>query len=68
MLLKDNLSSLLRLVRDAPESKIIDWDFKPKDRINLRLLESNGFVRVLSYGTKICWTITPKGLESINVA
>jgi hypothetical protein len=67
MLLKDNLSSLLRLIRAAPESKITDWDFKPKDRINLRLLESNGFVRVLSYGTKIYWTITPKGLESINV-
>ncbi len=67
MLLKDNLDSLLRLIRVAPESKIIDWDFKPKDRINLRLLESNGLVRVLSYGTKRYWTITPKGLKSINV-
>lgn len=67
MLLKDNLDSLLRLIRAAPESKIIDWDFKSKDRINLRLLESDGLVRVLSYGTKIYWTITPKGLESINV-
>ncbi len=67
MLLKDNLSSLLRLIQAAPESKIIDWDFKPKDRINLRQLENNGLVRVLSYGTAIYWTITPKGLESINV-
>ena len=66
MPLKDNLVSLLRLIKESPESKITDWDFKPKERINLRKLESSGLVRVLSYGTKIYWTITPKGLESIK--
>lgn len=64
---KDELDSLLRLIRATPESKILDREFKPQERINLRQLESNGLVRVLSYGFEIYWTITPKGLESINV-
>ncbi len=64
---KDELDSLLRLIQVAPESKILDQEFRPKERINLRLLESNGLVRVLSYGVEIYWTITPKGLEFINV-
>ncbi len=67
MALKDELDSLLRLIKAAPESRILDRDFKPKERINLRCLESNGLVRVLSYGVEIYWTITSKGLESINV-
>ena len=64
---KDELESLLRLIQAAPESKILDREFKPKERINLRQLESNGLIRVLSYGFEIYWTITPKGIESINV-
>ncbi len=64
---KDEQDSLLRLIQVAPESKILDREFKPKERINLRLLESNGLVRVLSHGLEIYWTITPKGLEYINV-
>ena len=64
---KDEQDSLLRLIKAAPESKILDREFKPKERINLRCLESNGLVRVLSYGVEIYWTITSKGLESINV-
>lgn len=64
---KDELESLLRLIQAAPESKILDREFKPKERINLRQLESNGLIKVLSYGFEIYWTITPKGLESINV-
>jgi len=67
MTLKDERDSLLRLIRAAPELKITDWGIKPQERINLRQLESNGLVRVLSYGTAIYWTITPKGLDSINV-
>lgn len=62
----DELESLLRLIQAAPESKILDREFKPKERINLRQLETNGQVRVLSYGFEVYWTITPKGLESIN--
>ncbi len=67
MIPKDELDSLLRLIQAAPESKILDREFKPKERINLRQLESNGLVRVLSYGVEIYWTITPKGIESISV-
>ncbi len=67
MTLKDELDSLLQLIQVAPESRILDRDFKPKERINLRCLESNGLVRVLSYGVEIYWTITSKGLEYINV-
>ncbi|MEE8401703.1 MAG: hypothetical protein V3R86_06080 [Candidatus Hydrothermarchaeaceae archaeon] len=62
----DELESLLRLIQAAPESKILDREFKPKERINLRQLEINGQVRVLSYGFEVYWTITPKGLEYIN--
>jgi hypothetical protein len=64
---KDELESLMRLIHAAPESKILDREFKPKERINLRQLESNGLIRVLSYGFEIYWTITPKGIASINV-
>ena len=67
MILNDDLDSLLRRIQAAPELKITDWEFKAKDRINLRLLERSGLVRVLSYGTKIYWTITPKGTNSLNV-
>ncbi len=67
MTLKDELDSLLRLIKAAPESRILDWEFKPKERINLRQLESNGLIRVIHYGVEIYWTITPKGLEYINV-
>jgi len=65
--LGNELGSLLKLIHGAPESKILDREFRPKERINLRQLESNGFIRVLSYGFEIYWTITPKGLESIDV-
>jgi len=65
--LKDELDSLLQLIQAAPESRILDREFKPKERINLRLLESNGLIRVLSYGVEIYWTITPRGIETINV-
>ena len=67
MALEGELGSLLQLIHDAPESKILDREFKTKERINLRALESNGLVRVLSYGFEIYWTITPKGLESMDV-
>jgi hypothetical protein len=67
MVLDAELDSLLNLIHGAPESKILDREFKPKERINLRQLESNGLIRVLSYGFEIYWTITPKGLESIDV-
>lgn len=63
----DEQHVLLRLIQVAPESKIIDWDFRPKERINLRQLESNGLIRVLSNGIKMYWTITPKGEKAINV-
>jgi hypothetical protein len=66
MALDGELDSLLRLIQAAPESKILDREFKPKERINLRQLESNDLVRVLSWGFEIYWTITPKGMESIN--
>ena len=64
---KDEQESLLRLIQAAPESKVLDREFRPKERINLRQLESNGLIRVLSYGFEIYWTITPKGLESMNI-
>ncbi len=65
--LEEELDSLLKLIHAAPESKILDREFGPKERINLRQLESNGLIRVLSYGFEIYWTITPKGVESIGV-
>ena len=67
MALDGELGSLLQLIHDAPESKILDREFKTKERIGLRQLESNGLVRVLSYGFEIYWTITPKGLESLDI-
>ena len=63
---KDELESLLRIIQAAPESKILDQEFKPKERINLRQLESNGLVRVLSHGFAAYWTITPKGLKNLR--
>ena len=66
MTLQDELGSLLALINEAPESRILDREFKPKERINLRQLESNGLIKVLSYGFDIYWSITPKGIESLN--
>ncbi len=63
----DEQYAILRLIQVAPESKILDWDFKAKERITLRHLESYGLIKVLSYGIKIYWTITPKGKGLINV-
>jgi hypothetical protein len=58
--------SLLQLIQAAPKSRILDREFRPKERINLRHLERNGLLRVLSYGFEIYWTITPKGIEVVN--
>jgi hypothetical protein len=66
MTFNDELGSLLTLINESPESRVLDREFKPKERINLRQLESNGLIKVLSYGFDIYWTITPKGIESLN--
>lgn len=67
MALQDEWGSMLRLIHDAPESRILDREFRPKERIRLRELETNGLLRVLSYGFDIYWTITRKGIEAIDV-
>lgn len=66
MTLEEELGSLLVLINESPESRILDREFKPKERINLRQLESNGLIKVLSYGFDIYWAMTPKGIESLN--
>jgi hypothetical protein len=66
MVLKDELRALLLHIHAAPDSGILDWEFNAKERIKLRELESNGLLRVLSYGSKTYWTLTPKGREVAN--